>query len=155
VRATSRHPSTPRARLAVILHSALRALRRHGLRSARHTEQQSWGGGVSLRVAVGQAAAHQIAEHIHGLGEHFLWMAAGNPNVTGVRTGTHDTQRLTLRDLEALQQQMPLLAPISPNVDLRVQGVFRDQHRATQVRGVTPPDRVVRGWRVRAGRCWG
>ena len=68
-----------------------------------------------------------------------------------MRTGTHGTQSLTLRDLHAIQQQIPLLAQISPNVDLRVQVVYRDQNWATQVRGVTPAYRVVRGWRMVRG----
>jgi len=36
-------------------------------------------------------------------------------------------------------------------VDLRVQVVYRDQHWATQVRGVTPAYRAVRGWDMARG----
>src|SRR5438128_7407155 len=67
------------------------------------------------------------------------------------RTGTHGTQSLTLRDMSAIQQQIPLLAHLSPNVDLRVQVIFRDQNWATQVRGVTPAFMTVRGWRLAHG----
>jgi len=85
------------------------------------------------------------------LGENFIWIEAGNRNVNGVRTGTHGTQSLTLRDMYAIQQQIPLLAQVSPNVDLRVQVVFRNQNWATQVRGVTPAYVAVRGWRLARG----
>jgi putative ABC transport system permease protein len=144
------HPT--RARLAVVLHIALRALTRHRLRSTLATLGISIGVGAFLcSVAVGQGAAQQIEEHIRSLGENFIWIEAGNRNVNGVRTGTHGTQSLTLRDLHAIQQQIPLLAQISPNVDLRVQVVYRDQNWATQVRGVTPAYRAVRGWCVARG----
>src|SRR5262249_53977342 len=140
-----------RARLAVILHIALRALRRHVLRSVLATLGISIGVGAFLcSVAVGQGAARQIEDQIRSLGENFFWIEVGHLNVNGVRTGTHGTQSLTLRDLDTIQQ-IPLLAQISPNVDLRVQVVYRDQNWATQVRGVTPAYRVVRGWRVTRG----
>jgi putative ABC transport system permease protein len=87
---------------------------------------------------VGQGAARQIEEQIRSLGENFIWIEAGNRNVNGVRTGTHGTQSLTLRDMYAIQQQIPLLAHVSPNVDLRVQVVFRNQNWGTQVRGALP-----------------
>src|SRR5215510_1540521 len=152
VPATTRHTRTARTRLVVILHIALRALTRHRLRSVLATLGISIGGGALLcSVAVGQGAARQIEDQIRSLGENFIWIEAGNRNVNGVRTGTHGTQSLTLRDMHAIQQQIPLLAQISPNVDLRVQVVSRDQHWATQVRGVTPASRVVRGWGMARG----
>src|SRR5499426_1700751 len=138
--------------LTLVFRMALRALARHTLRSALSMLGISIGVGAFLcSVAVGHGAARQIEDQIRSLGENFIWIEAGNRNVNGVRTGTHGTQSLTLRDMHAIQQQIPLLAQISPNVDLRVQVVDRDQHWATQVRGVTPASRVVRGWRVARG----
>ena len=106
---------------------------------------------TAVGVAVGQGAARQIEEQIRSLGENFIWIEAGNRNVSGVRTGSHGTQSLTLRDMYAIQQQIPLLAQLSPNVDLRVQVIVRDQNWATQVRGVTPAFVAVRGWRLARG----
>jgi putative ABC transport system permease protein len=102
-------------------------------------------------VAVGHGAARQIEAQIRSLGENFIWIEAGNRNVNGVRTGTHGTQSLTVRDMHAIQQQIPLLAQVSPNVDLRVQVIYRDQNWGTQVRGVTPAFFAVRGWRLAHG----
>ena len=152
VPATPRQTHTTRARLAVVLHIALRALMRHVLRSVLATLGISIGVGAFLcSVAVGQGAARQIEDQIRSLGENVIWIEAGNRHVNGVRTGTHGTQSLTLRDLHAIQQQIPLLAQISPNVDLRVQVVYRDQNWATQVHGVTPAYRAVRGWGMARG----
>src|SRR5262245_6245 len=152
VSATTRHTRTARARLVVIVHIALRALTHHLLRSVLATLGISIGVGAFLcSVAVGQGAARQIEDQIRSLGENFIWIEAGNRNVNGVRTGTHGTQSLTLRDMVAIQAQIPLLAQVSPNVDMRVQVVFRDQNWATQVRGVTPAFVAVRGWRLARG----
>src|SRR5207244_4833934 len=138
--------------LVLVIRIALRALARHTLRSTLATLGISIGVGAFLcSVAVGQGAARQIEEQIRSLGENFIWIEAGNRNVNGVRTGTHGTQSLTLRDLHAIQQQIPLLTQISPNVDLRVQVVYRDQNWATQVRGVTPAFVAVRGWHLARG----
>ena len=152
VPATPRQTQTTRARLAVILHIALRALMCHVLRSVLATLGISIGVGAFLcSVAVGQGAARQIEDHIRSLGENCIRIEAGNRNVNGVRTGTHGTQSLTVQDMHAIQRQLPLLAQISPNVDLRVQVVYRDQNWATQVRGVTPAYRAVRGWGMARG----
>ena len=138
--------------LTLVIRIALRALRRNTLRSVLSMLGISIGVGAFIcSVAVGQGASRQLEEQIQSLGENFIWIEAGNRNVHGVRTGTHGTQSLTLRDLEAIQQQIPLLAQLSPNVDLRVQVIFRDQNWATQVRGVTPAFLAVRGWHLAQG----
>ena len=138
--------------LTLVLRIALRALRRNALRTVLSMLGISIGVGAFIcSVAVGQGAAQHIEEQIRSLGENFIWIEAGNRNVNGVRTGTHGTQSLTVRDAYALQAQIPLLAQMSPNVDMRVQVVSRDQNWATQVRGVTPAYVAVRGWRLARG----
>jgi putative ABC transport system permease protein len=136
----------------LVLRIALRALRRNTLRTVLSMLGISIGVGAFIcSVAVGQGASQQIEEQIRSLGENFIWIEAGNRNVNGVRTGTHGTQSLTVRDAYALQAQIPFLAQMSPNVDMRVQVVYRDQNWATQVRGVTPAYVAVRGWRLAHG----
>jgi len=136
----------------LVLRIALRALRRNTLRTVLSMLGISIGVGAFIcSVAVGQGASQQIEEQIRSLGENFIWIEAGNRNVNGVRTGTHGTQSLTVRDAYALQAQIPFLAQMSPNVDMRVQVVYRDQNWATQVRGVTPAYVAVRGWRLARG----
>jgi putative ABC transport system permease protein len=136
----------------LVLRIALRALARNTMCSILTTLGISIGVGAFIcSVAVGQGAARQIEEQIRSLGENMIWIEAGNRNVNGVRTGTHGTQSLTLRDMYAIQQQIPLLAQVSPNVDMRVQVVYHDQNWASQVRGVAPAYVAVRRWRVVRG----
>ena len=136
----------------LVMRIALRALARNTMCSILTTLGISIGVGAFIcSVAVGQGAARQIEEQIRSLGENMIWIEAGNRNVNGVRTGTHGTQSLTLRDMYAIQQQIPLLAQVSPNVDMRVQVVYHDQNWASQVRGVAPAYVTVRRWRVVRG----
>jgi putative ABC transport system permease protein len=86
---------------------------------------------------------------------YFIWIEAGACNVNSVRTGTHGTQSLTVRDLYTIQQQISLLAQLSPNVDLRVQVMFRDQNWGTQVWGVPPAYVAVRSWHLARGTFFG
>jgi putative ABC transport system permease protein len=138
--------------LLLVIRLALRALARHTLRSVLSMLGISIGVGAFLcSVAVGQGAAWQIEAQIRSLGENFIWIEAGNRNVNGVRTGTHGTQSLTLRDMVAIQQQIPLLAQVSPNVDLHTQVIVRDQNWNTQIRGVAPAFVAVRGWPLARG----
>ena len=138
--------------LLLVLRIALRALARHTLRTVLSMLGISIGVGAFLcSVAVGQGAAWQIEAQIRSLGENFIWIEAGNRNVNGVRTGTHGTQSLTLRDMVAIQQQLPLLAQVSPNVDLHTQVIVRDQNWHTQIRGVAPAFVAVRGWPLARG----
>src|SRR5262245_42582256 len=112
--------------IALVIRVALRALARHRLRSVLSTLGIGIGVGAFIcSVAVGHGAARQIEAQIRSLGENFIWIEAGNRNVNGVRTGTHGTQSLTVRDMHAIQQQLPLLAQVSPNVDMRVQVISR------------------------------
>ena len=138
--------------LTLVIRIALRALARHRLRSVLSMLGMSIGVGAFIcSIAVGQGASQQIEEQIRSLGENFIWIEAGNRNVNGVRTGTHGTQSLTLRDMVAIQQQIPLLAQVSPNVDLHTQVIVRDQNWNTQIRGVAPAFVTVRGWPLARG----
>src|SRR6267143_897286 len=144
--------TSPPMPFTLVLRIALRALRRNTLRTVLSMLGISIGVGAFIcSVAVGQGATRQIEDQIRSLGENFIWIEAGNRNVNGVRTGTHGTQSLTVRDAYVLQAQIPFLAQMSPNVDMRVQVVSRDQNWATQVRGVTPAYVAVRGWRLAVG----
>ena len=141
--------------VADLTHIALRALMRHPLRSGLTMLSISIGvGAVICSVAIGEGASRQIEEQIHSLGDNMIWIEAGGRNVNGVRTGTHGTKSLTVADMRAIQQQIPLVVNVSPNVDMRVPLVYQDQNWFTQVRGVSPEYLAVRRWSVVQGRSF-
>jgi len=141
--------------LALVIRIALRALARHKMRSLLSLLGISIGVGAFLcSVAVGQGASSQLAEQIRNLGDNLIWLEAGGRNVNGVRTGTHGTMSLTMWDLRAIEQQVPLVYNISPHVNLRAQVVYRGQNWSTQVRGVTPAYLTVLRWRMERGTAF-
>src|ERR1700730_10007590 len=141
--------------LAEVVRVALRALARNRMRTLLAMLGVSIGVGAFIcSVAVGEGASRQVQEQILSLGNNLIWIEAGNRNVNGVRTGSHGTQSLTLRDMDAIQQQIPLLSQVSPNVDMRVQAVYHDQNWSSQVRGVSPAYLTVRRWRLARGTAF-
>jgi putative ABC transport system permease protein len=139
-------------RVAEVVRIALRALTRHKMRSALTVLGISVGVGAFIcSVAVGEGASRQVQEQIRSLGENMIWIEAGTRNVNGVRTGTHGTRSLTQGDARAIEEQVPLVTNVSPNVDTRTTVVYHDQNWFTQVRGVTQEYLPVRHWRVERG----
>ena len=108
--------------------------------------------GFIASVAVGEGAAQHIQDQINSLGENLIWIEAGSRNVNGVRTGTHGTTSLMLTDARAIEQEIPWVMDVTPNVDTRVTVVFQNQNWYTQVRGVTPEFVAVRRWSLDGGR---
>ena len=138
--------------VAEVVRIALRALARHKLRSALTLLGISIGVGAFIcSVAVGEGASQQVREQIRSLGENMIWVEAGGRNVSGVRTGTHGTRSLTHGDARAIQEQVPLVHNVSPNIDTRSMVVYHDQNWFTQVRGVSPEYLPVRYWGIERG----
>ena len=55
-----------------------------------------------------------------------------------MRTGTGATKTLTVRDVQAIREAVPLIKSVSPNVDGRVQVIYGNQNWSTSYRGVSP-----------------
>jgi putative ABC transport system permease protein len=97
-------------------------------------------------VAIGEGASTKIQEAIASVGANVVWVEAGGVNKSGVRTGSGGTKSLTLADLAAIKQQIPLIAHASPLVDTRVQLVYGNQNWNSTVRGVSPDYLLVKAW---------
>jgi len=147
---------TTRMPFTDVVRTAVRALRRHRLRSLLTMLGICIGVGAFIcSVAVGEGASREIDEQIQSLGDNLIWIEAGNRNVNGVRTGTHGTKSLLLSDAKAIQEQVPLVMNVSPNVDLHGPIVYRNRNWTSQVRGVSPEYLAVRIWPVARGRVFG
>ncbi len=141
--------------VAEVVRVALRALARNKLRSSLTMLGIIIGvGAVICSVAVGEGASVQIQEQIRNIGDNMVWIEAGGRQVNGVRTGTRGTKSLTMGDLRAIQQQVPLVYNVSPNVDTGTQVVYGNQNWFTFVRGVSPEYLAVRRWRIARGSAF-
>ena len=108
-------------------------------------------GAFICSVAIGRGASAQIDERVRNLSADLIQVEAGGRNVNGVRSGTHGTKSLTLKDAQAIEQQIPFVKYVSPNVDMHIQVVYGNQNWSTQVRGVTPEYLSIQRWEVARG----
>src|SRR2546421_1014237 len=135
-----------------VLRVALRTLGRNKLRTALTLLGITIGiGAVICTVAIGQGGSNQIREQLLMLGDNFVWIEAGGRNVNGVRTGTGATKTLTLADMKAILQTIPLVKSCSPQVDARIQVVYGNQNWNTTYRGTSPEYLSIRRWSVVEG----
>ncbi len=142
--------------LSVILRMAFRALGRNKMRTALTMLGVVIGvGAVICTVAIGEGASQKIQAAIANMGANMVWIEAGGVNLNGVRTGNGATKTLTMEDDKAIEQQIPLVGHITPNVDTRAQVVFGNQNWNTSLRGISPDYLYVRKVAVERGTFFG
>src|SRR5580765_8943067 len=110
---------------SALFRSALVALLRNKMRSVLTVLGITIGiAAVICVVAIGRAGQARVEQQLSNLGDNFVWIEAGGRAVNGVRTGTRGTKTLVLGDAVAIQQQIPLIKSVSPNVDASTQVVY-------------------------------
>ncbi len=135
---------------------ALRALGRNKMRTALTMLGVIIGvAAVICTVAIGEGATQRIQTAIENMGANMVWIEAGGVNLNGVRTGNGATKTLTLEDVKAIQDQIPLVSHVTPNVDGRAQVVFGNQNWNTSMRGISPDYLFVRKLAVERGTFFG
>ena len=142
--------------LTATLRMALRALGRNKMRTALTMLGVIIGvAAVICTVAIGEGATQRIQTAIENMGANMVWIEAGGANLNGVRTGNGATKTLTLEDVKAIQDQIPLVSHVTPNVDGRAQVVFGNQNWNTSMRGISPDYLYVRKLAVERGTFFG
>jgi len=138
--------------LTATLRMAFRALGRNKMRTALTMLGVIIGvAAVICTVSIGEGATQRIQNAIENMGANMVWIEAGGVNLNGVRTGNGQTKTLTMDDLKAIQDQIPLVSHATPNVDGRAQVVFGNQNWNTSMRGISPDYLFVRKLAVERG----
>jgi putative ABC transport system permease protein len=138
------------------LRMALRALGRNKMRTALTMLGVIIGvAAVICTVAIGEGATQRIQTAIANLGANLVWIEAGGVNLNGVRTGNGATKTLTMEDVKAIADQIPLVSHVTPNVDSRAQVVFGNQNWYTSMRGISADYLFVRKLAVERGTFFG
>jgi putative ABC transport system permease protein len=141
--------------LAAVFRVALRALARNKMRTVLTMLGIIIGvGAVICTVAIGEGASNQIQEAIQNLGENMIFISAGSVNQHGVHMGSQATKTLTVADADAIVQQIPLVARISPGVGAGGQVVYGNQNWYTHIRGVGTSYFDIRRWPLREGSAF-
>jgi putative ABC transport system permease protein len=139
-------------RLLMLIRVSVKALRRNMMRTALTALGIIIGvSAVICTVAIGEGASSKIREAIASIGANVVWVEAGGVNRGGVRTGSGGTKSLTLGDMRAIKEQVPLITYVSPIVDIRTQLIYGNQNWNAQARGVSPDYVNVKAWPIARG----
>ena len=138
-----------------LLSSALWALLRNKTRSLLTVLGIMIGiAAVICVVAIGRAGQTRVEQQLNNLGDNFVWIEAGGRAVNGVRTGTHATPTLSLSDMVAIKDQIPLIKSVSANVDGSTQIIYGNQNWFTSYRGVSPEYFDIKRWVIEEGAAF-
>jgi len=131
---------------------ALRALARNKMRSALTMLGIIIGvGAVIAVVSIGQGANYKVQQGIAAMGTNAVFIAAGSNRAGGVRQGQGGVKTLTIDDMNAILQQIPLIKEAAPSLTNRQQVVYGNQNWNTQVTGTAPAYFDIRSWPVQSG----
>ena len=102
-------------------------------------------------VAVGQGASVTMRNQINSMGNNIVMIFPGSQKAGGFRGGAGTQQNLTAEDGDAILQECPLVAALSPLVRSGAQCVFKEKNWATSVQGVNVQYLDVRNWELDSG----
>lgn len=108
-------------------------------------------GAVIAMVAIGQGAQASIDAQISSLGTNVLMIFPGSTTRGGVMTGAGSGTTLTEEDGQAIKEQCPAVAYVSPLLRTGGQLVYGNLNWGTSVQGGSPDYFAIRDWRVDMG----
>jgi putative ABC transport system permease protein len=115
---------------------AFRALRRNSLRSALTMLGIVIGvAAVIAIVTLGSGASQRVSAGVSSLGERLLFVNPGT-NLGGPQRGV-TVRQFTMRDVEAIQRDVPGVEAVSPTSNTPVTAVYGNNHWPVNVTGIT------------------
>jgi len=108
-------------------------------------------GAVIAMVAIGQGAQVSVEAQISTLGTNILMVFPGTSSRGGVMTGAGSGTTLTEDDQQAVKEQCPAVAYVSPQVRMGAQVVYGNVNWGTAIQGGTSDFFAIRDWRLDSG----
>jgi putative ABC transport system permease protein len=135
------------------LRIAGRAIRRNKIRSALTMLGVIIGvASVIAMIALGSGARAAIDEQIQNQGTNVIHVNAGSWGRMGTaRGGIGSTTTLTIEDAQAIENQIPTVALVSPGVRTRSQVIAGNQNWNTSVEGWDDDFVLIRNWVIASG----
>jgi len=109
-------------------------------------------GAVIALVSVGTGTQASIQNQIASLGTNLVMVMPGAHRRGGVSGGAGSLNRLTLGDVDKLDQEASLLKAVSPTVRSAGQVIAGNANWATSVEGVDTDYPGIRDWSLQSGR---
>jgi ABC-type antimicrobial peptide transport system permease subunit len=130
------------------LRTALRALRRHRMRSLLTCMGIVIGiAAVIALMEVGQGTSETVRQTIASLGVNFIQVEAGASSSSGVHSGAGTCLTLTPQDSEAIVRECSAVRWAAPGVDCRMQVIYGNRNwQPWKILGTTPEYLLVRNW---------
>jgi putative ABC transport system permease protein len=107
-------------------------------------------GAVITMVSLGQGAKRAVQEGIQSMGTNLLFIRPGAARRGPVRMSS-DNERLTMKDVEALQKDCPGALYVVPELGRSAQVKYRNKNWNTYIDGTTPDYRYVRNAELESG----
>jgi len=109
---------------------------------------------VIVMVAIGTGASARIQSHITSLGTDMLMIRPGSSSQGGVSMGAGSYNRLSLDDVEEIQEQATLAKAVSPVIRAGGQIIGGGSNWSTTVYGVIPEYLYIRNYELESGECF-
>jgi putative ABC transport system permease protein len=143
-------------KIANILLSAFRALARNKMRSFLTMLGIIIGvGAVIAMLAIGQGAQYSVQQQINALGTNVLIVVPGNQQAGGISIGAGSATTLTEDDAEAIRNECPAVAFMSPGTRGGGQVIAGNLNWMTGVEGAGAEYLEIRQWRIAYGTFFG
>ena len=139
-------------RLFNTIRVAFRALFRNALRSILTALGIIIGvGAVIAMVSIGNGAKSQVEAQIASLGQNVVVIFSGSVNRSGVFSGFGGAGTLTVEDATAIQNEVPSIVAVSPEVRSTAQIMAGENNWSTAVMGEDVDFLIIRQWDVAEG----
>ena len=107
---------------------------------------------VITMISIGTGARLEVEQQIERFGSNNLILRAQSSNSRGVSMGNNSVNSLTLKDMEALKNEIPAISAIAPNVSLSSQVIANGNNWLTSVTGTTNEQFNLSNWKFELGR---
>jgi putative ABC transport system permease protein len=142
-------------RYFAVIKIAFRALRRNKMRTVLTMLGIIIGvAAVIAMVALGRGAKAQVEARIAALGQNVIQIFSGSINRGGVFTGFGGAGTLTVDDALAIQNEVPNVVAVSPEVRSGAQITAGENNWSTQVMGESVDYLVIRQWDLAEGEMF-
>ena len=139
-------------RYLAVIKIAFRALRRNKMRTVLTMLGIIIGvGAVIAMVALGRGAKAQVEARIAALGQNVIMVFSGSVNRNGVFSGFGGAGTLTVDDATAIQNEVPNVAAVSPEVRSGAQIAAGENNWSTSVMGEDVDYLTIRVWDIAEG----
>lgn len=109
---------------------------------------------VITMISIGSGARIEVEQQIERFGSNNLIVRSQSSSNRGVSMGSNSVNTLTLKDMEALKEELPAIKAIAPNVALSTQIVANGNNWLATVTGTTNDYFDLGNWKFENGRSF-